>query len=47
MQADGLSFDEVTELLSPKRKLVKLEDRHRRVLESWIAKHPVAPDRVP
>jgi len=37
MQADGMSFDEVDELLTSKRKLVKLEDRHRRVLESWIA----------
>jgi len=47
MQADGLSFDDVNELLTSKRRLVKLEDRHRRVLESWIAKQPVAPDRVP
>ncbi len=47
MQADGMSFDEVNELLTSKRKLVKLEDRHRRVLESWIAKQSVASDPVP
>ena len=38
MQADGMSFDDVDELLTSKRKLVKLDDRHRRVLESWIAR---------
>ncbi len=37
MQAEGMSFDDVDELLTSKRKLVKLEDRHRKVLESWIA----------
>ena len=39
MHADGMTFDEVDALLTSKRKLVKLEDRHRRVLESWIAGH--------
>ncbi len=43
MQAKGMSFDEVEDLLTSKRKLVKLEDRHRRVLESWIAKQQAAP----
>ena len=37
MHADGMSFDEVNTLLTTKRKLVKLDDRHRRVLELWIA----------
>jgi hypothetical protein len=37
MKADGMTFDEVNTLLTTKRKLVKLEDRHRRVVESWIA----------
>ena len=42
MQADGMTFDEVKDLLTTKRKLVKLEDRHRRVLELWMAKQPIA-----
>ncbi len=37
MQTEGMSFDEVRDLLRAKRSLVKLEDRHRRVLESWVA----------
>ena len=37
MDVDGLTFDEVEDLLTSKRKLVKLQDRHRKVLESWIA----------
>ncbi len=36
MRTDGLSFDEVSRLLSSKRRLVKLQDRHRVVLEAWI-----------
>ena len=32
-----MSFDAVRDLLHSKRALVKLEDRHRRVLESWVA----------
>jgi atypical dual specificity phosphatase len=47
MQADGMSFDEVEDLLTTRRKLVKLEDRHRRVLESWIAKQSAAPVPTP
>ena len=37
MDADGMSFDEVEDLLTTKRRLVKLQDRHREVLEPWIA----------
>ena len=37
MKADRMSFDAVRDLLQSKRALVKLEDRHRRVLESWAA----------
>ena len=37
MKTDGMSFDAVRDLLRSKRALVKLEDRHRRVLESWVA----------
>ncbi len=40
MRADGMSFDEASELLRSKRSLVKLEARHRRVLESWIVTQP-------
>ncbi len=38
MDAQGMTFDEVDELLTMKRPLVKLQDRHRQVLESWIAR---------
>ena len=37
MKTEGMSFDAVRDLLRSKRALVKLEDRHRRVLESWVA----------
>ncbi len=47
MLADGLTFDEVNDLLTSKRKLVKLDDRHRRVLESWIAKQGPATGGAP
>jgi hypothetical protein len=36
MDAEGMTFDEVDDLLTMKRPLVKLQDRHRQVLESWI-----------
>ncbi|HEY6569624.1 MAG TPA: dual specificity protein phosphatase [Candidatus Limnocylindrales bacterium] len=42
MREDGMSFDEARELLHSKRALAKLEARHRRVLESWIASQAVA-----
>jgi len=38
MERDGSSFDEVAAFLQSKRGLVKLQERHRLVLESWIAK---------
>ncbi len=37
MKTEGMSFDAVRDLLRSRRALVKLEDRHRRVLESWVA----------
>jgi protein-tyrosine phosphatase len=37
MDVQRLSFDEVDALLTSKRPLVNLQDRHRKVLESWIA----------
>jgi hypothetical protein len=37
MKTGGLSFDEVSELLTSRRALVKLQARHREVLEAWIA----------
>jgi YegS/Rv2252/BmrU family lipid kinase len=40
MQTEGLGFDEVTDRLRAKRPLVKLDDRHRRALEAWIATQP-------
>jgi hypothetical protein len=38
MKTEGLTFDEVEELLTTRRSLVKLQQRHRRVLESWSIK---------
>jgi protein-tyrosine phosphatase len=38
MDTQGMTFDEVDDLLTMRRPLVKLQDRHRRVLESWIAR---------
>ena len=38
MDEEGMTFEQVDELLTRKRPLVKLQDRHREVLESWIAK---------
>jgi protein-tyrosine phosphatase len=37
MRTDGLTFDQASELLRSKRALVKLEARHRTVLEAWAA----------
>ena len=38
MREAGYSYDEAWTLLKSKRKLSKLEDRHRLVLEAWITK---------
>jgi hypothetical protein len=37
MREEGLSFDQANALLKSKRRLTKLEARHRRVLEAWLA----------
>ncbi len=42
MDEEGMTFDEVDDLLTTKRPLVKLQDRHREVLESWIGKRRAA-----
>ena len=44
MKTDGMSFESVRDLLESKRALVKLEDRHRRVLESWAASAGTRPE---
>lgn len=36
MREAGYTFDEANALLKAKRKLTKLEDRHRAVLEAWL-----------
>ncbi len=36
MKTEAMSFDDVEALIRSKRPLVKLEARHRVVLESWI-----------
>jgi atypical dual specificity phosphatase len=38
MDTRGMTFDEVDELLTRRRPLVKLQDRHRQVLDSWITR---------
>lgn len=36
MKAHGLSYEQAAALLEGKRRLVKLEARHRKVLEEWM-----------
>jgi protein tyrosine phosphatase (PTP) superfamily phosphohydrolase (DUF442 family) len=43
MKTEGMSFDQVSAFLTEKRALVKLQDRHREVLESWIVKQEQGP----
>ena len=38
MREQGMSFDEAYDLMKSQRKLTKLQDKHRRVLEAWLAK---------
>ncbi len=38
MREAGYSYDEAKTLLKSRRKLSKLEDQHRAVLEAWLAK---------
>ncbi len=37
MQTEGMSFEQVEALMRDKRPLVKLQERHRQALESWMA----------
>lgn len=37
MREQGLTFDEAQALLKTKRRLTKLEDKHRAALEAWVA----------
>jgi hypothetical protein len=37
MREAGFTFDEAEALIRSRRSLTKLEDRHRRQLEAWIA----------
>jgi hypothetical protein len=37
MREEGMSFDEANTLMKSKRSLTKLENKHRRVLEAWLA----------
>ena len=50
MKTEAMSFDDVEALIWSKRPLVKLETRHRVVLESWIDKQRASagddPERV-
>ena len=46
MREERMTFDEASGLLRSRRRLVKLEARHRLVLESWIATQAVLPARA-
>ena len=37
MRQEGMTFDQANALLSAKRSLTKLESRHQRVLDAWLA----------
>ena len=37
MREEGMTFDQAKAMLNSKRSLTKLESKHRRVLESWLA----------
>ncbi len=36
MREEGMTFDQANALMKSKRKLTKLESKHRRVLEDWL-----------
>ena len=38
MKVHGLSFEQAQALLAGKRRLVKLEARHQKVLEAWMGR---------
>ena len=37
MREEGMTFDQANALMKSKRSLTKLESKHRRVLEGWLA----------
>ena len=37
MREEGMSFDQANSLMKSKRSLTKLENKHRQVLEAWLA----------
>jgi atypical dual specificity phosphatase len=47
MKVHGLSFEQASAVLTGKRRLVKLEARHRQVLEAWIAQERPETSSVP
>ena len=44
MRTQAMSFDDAEALIHSKRPLVKLQARHRTVLEAWIATPPSEPE---
>lgn len=47
MKMHGLDYEQARSLLLGKRRLVKLEERHRRVLEGWAAQQPRQGGQLP
>jgi len=47
MREEGYSFEDAAALLKSKRSLSKLQDRHREVLEAWLAKTAHPPGDAP
>jgi hypothetical protein len=43
MREHGMTYEAARELLTSKRRLTKLEERHRKVLEAWAADRAAPP----
>jgi hypothetical protein len=43
MREEGMSFEQANDLMKSKRSLTKLDRKHQKVLEGWLAKQPTRP----